>query len=347
MSSRTVPVTIMAIFAVAIWFVVSSCSLEETAGYIAGDYCVEEGMKVCDDTFTVVLLCVSDGASLFWQPDEECAKGCTMDSGIGACIDASPTDKDQTDNDSPTLPETDPAVTDDATTMPETETVAGDDATVETEDEIVLDEDVVVQDDGTVTDDGTINDDGILTDDGGVTDDGTVTDDGVVTDDSTVTDEDGLITDTDNAPVTCTNITLPGTLDNDGSNGFFADYTPNTGNVALPDQFQFTIYDENYLFDTPYALGVGDNANLKTCKYYVFVGEDWSGSAWGKRFLAETGTVTLTEDSGGCSGGDVYAEFDNVTLREITVDGDGNSTFVPNGACLTLPAHVEMLLTPA
>jgi len=161
-------------------------------------------------------------------------------------------------------------------------------------------------------------------------------------------DEDTLVSDTD-ALVECVSITLPGTLNNDGNNIFFASYTPNTGNTSLPDKFQCSISDPNYQFGVPYALGVGDNANLKTCKYIVYIGEDWSGSTWGRVFLAETGTVTLIEEGGGgCSGNAEYhVEFDNVALREITVDGDGNSTFVPNGACLTLPAHVKMLLTPA
>lgn len=335
MSSRFVSLASLALLIMATGFIISSCSVEET-GYLAGDYCTDEGVTVCDAEALTILLCTGG----VWESFADCPNGCTMETGLAQCIGGSSPDNDQTDNDTTSLPESDPFVADDATTIPETETVVGDDATVETED------DIVVQDDAETTDDGTVTDDGSVTDDGTVTDDGSVTDDGTVTDDGSVTDEDGLITDVDNAPVTCTNITLPGTLDNDGSNGFFASYTPNTGSTD-DDQFQFTIYDENYAFDTPYALGVGDNANLKTCKYYVFIGEDWSGSAWGKRFLAETGTLTLTEDSGGCSGGDVYAEFDNVTLREITVDGDGNSTFVPNGACLTLPAHVEMILTPA
>jgi len=198
----------LALLLAAVWIVIGACTTEEL-GFVAGDICDVAGTTACDADGMVVLQC-ADGV---WQPFEDCLNGCTEESGSAACIGNEPSDEDTAATDKPSLPENEPTITDDAT-VAETEEPTGDDAVIETDDVVVTDDatvtdDAVVTDDATVTDDTVVTDDDTVTDDALVTDDDTVTDDALATDDATVTDEDGLITDADTTPVTCTAITLP------------------------------------------------------------------------------------------------------------------------------------------
>ena len=83
-----------------------------------------------------------------------------------------------------------------------------------------------------------------------------------------------------------------------------------------------------------FSLGRGTDSNYATCSRCLLAVQDRNAPS-AKTFFQTTGTLTLAASSQQMDGFPTLTYAD-VTLREVTIDGAGHSTLVPNGVCLYL-----------
>jgi hypothetical protein len=115
--------------------------------------------------------------------------------------------------------------------------------------------------------------------------------------------------------------------------------TQNLGLAAHRDTLQIQFWNGGSAdgADTgSFSLGSGDESNHATCSRCFVATEDISGSASRQRtFFQASGTLGIATNSQQMDGFPDFS-YSDVTLREVTIDGDGRSTLVRDGTCLHL-----------
>ena len=108
-------------------------------------------------------------------------------------------------------------------------------------------------------------------------------------------------------------------------------FTPAIGSAELPDNLSIQFYAEHEA--KSYDLAGTNFADCTEC-ILVFEDVDTEAGVTTRRYFQEKGTLEVTSFEG--TSGDVSATLTSLQLREATIDGEYNSTFVPDGKCLIL-----------
>jgi hypothetical protein len=110
---------------------------------------------------------------------------------------------------------------------------------------------------------------------------------------------------------------------------------------TLPDtiSFEFVALTPQSTPETgTFSLSSAINANYQTCQQCILILQDENSSIGTpqKTFFQTGGTLDIDPGTVPGAAPDVALTWTNVTLAEVTIDGDNVSTLVPNGDCYTI-----------
>lgn len=129
----------------------------------------------------------------------------------------------------------------------------------------------------------------------------------------------------------------------EGVDAIFSMTVPQIGDPKVNDVVQIELYNDPPEVGVAIDLGSAPNDNYLTCSQCVRVLEDIVGVVTEKQYLQESGTITFTEIVGP---GQWLGTIEDLTLIEVTVAGNFESTPVEGGGCITITGSMPFDTLP-